>query len=193
MRELRGLAVGHRAGYGTVVHYASAGTVDGGVWQDKDEGIHTASIMLLRSRCHRTHHRQYSATCGSACHAPLAHRVLAAPLLRPAVRAMHSPRRPRAEQPRHIDLRSCENPTSSSAGSQSHTSSQSVTDVAAPDRRPAPPATHTRRTVHTAWGPGGRQHPFGFGTHRPCPRRSPGSCGTWCRITGAAIAVVERS
>ena len=100
-----------------------------------------ACAALLRSRCHRTHrrhlrqclprtarppacwpHRSFVQRCVPC--TPRASGAHYAPLLAVAVRtapasgrsAMQAPRRPWAEQPRHIDLRSCENPTSSPAG-----------------------------------------------------------------------------
>ena len=96
---------------------------------------HALAVPALH-RCGRGVIVRTAATCGSAYHAPLAHRRVFcmhtpipdrvphyAPLLAVAVRtapssgrsAMQAPRRPRAEQPRHIDLRSYENPTSSTA------------------------------------------------------------------------------
>eukprot|EP01043_Picozoa_sp_COSAG02_P033403 COSAG02_NODE_2277_length_9240_cov_4.345914_6_plen_310_part_00 len=99
-----------------------------------------ACAALLRPRCHRTHHHHLRqclprTTRPLACwphHSfvqrcvpctPRASGAHYAPLLAVAVRtapasgrsAMQAPRRPRAEQPGHIDLRSYENPTTSAA------------------------------------------------------------------------------
>jgi hypothetical protein len=105
-----------------------------------------ACAALLRPRCHRTHHHHLRqclprTTRPPACwphHSfvqrcvpctPRASGAHYAPLLAVAVRtapasgrsAMQAPRRPRAEQPGHIDLRSCENPTTSpAAGGAAH-------------------------------------------------------------------------